>query len=286
MKKITFLLLLILSMVYSQENPKDIPAQEPKKETAEDDAEKKETEKEKSDSIFDFDTNVYEEKNAPKEKNEENRNSSMADLIFGKEDYSKKQVDPAFEERKKRKNSFQILGGGGVDRYELDIGRNKVGKAVYYRDFGELHRFGFGIRNTYTEIESRSKNFSLALLPFIYNDFQRNPSTINSLFFVSGIFNSTFQETINLAHISADYNFHIQKNKTFDPYLGVSLLAGICGSSCNSTAYELRFGMNFHIQNFFLSLEYSSLNSKLYSKLDGTFNLSTDSYLAGFGMKF
>ncbi|MDX1958695.1 MAG: hypothetical protein SFU98_08990 [Leptospiraceae bacterium] len=184
--------------------------------------------------------------------------------IFGQdssEETSKTEstTKPVTEEFKKWYISLQ--GSGGNVTAPVEKGTAASGKFGFeYRPIPYIG-FGMGLSNNNLTLKSSEDLTSLLLLPILFSTPSSSSSSSSSstlnLIFLLPLLTSNQSTNFSYNTLNLDFNFHMNKDRLFDPYIGIGLIGGSCAgaSACTISGGEGRLGLQLNFGTFFTYLQ-------------------------------
>lgn len=150
-------------------------------------------------------------------------------------------------------NWYFYLGGGGgkADSFGISA-KTTSGQVGFEYRLNPYIGFGLGggMNNWAVKTETDRQGIFLA---FIASD----RSSVSSNLPVYFLITPTRYE-VKYNHYSANFNYHINGDKTFDPYIGIGVIGGSCTGSiggCTVLGAEGRLGLQINFTRFFVYLQ-------------------------------
>lgn len=179
-------------------------------------------------------------------------------------------------------------GSKGISYNETDRGPITSYKIGYKERVYSYFTAGFGLNHGNLFLQSRVKDFSSNLTLALGTLLPSNDSLEYRVFMLTAAYDASYKDHYAYGALSGDLNFHPNQNKQFDPFIGISVLAGSCGNEfrCTLSGYELRAGLQFNLTDFFIFFQTSSQNLYLSNTYYGTVQINNTLPTFGFGTKF
>jgi hypothetical protein len=111
---------------------------------------------------------------------------------------------------------------------------------------------GFGINGNNSTFTEKPRAIDV-LQVLLYSGYIVNSGTITTLLpIINNLQPRTFN--INYTTASADFNFHFNGDRRFDPYIGMGLFGGTCsgGGRCNVGGGEVKLGLQINFETFYI----------------------------------
>ncbi len=125
-----------------------------------------------------------------------------------------------------------------------------------------------------------------------WNGINSNSQQTENLILLGYLVGNKFRDKegpqFNYRTVSLDFNFHMNKDNTFDPYIGVSALAGRCGreSDCRVLGAEARLGLQVNFETFFTYIQAGTQTLKFQGEHGGSEKAQSIIGSLGVGVRF
>ncbi len=164
----------------------------------------------------------------------------------------------------RKKTYLYLQGGSGGAATQYENGIAKFGKFGFLYRVSPFFGLGFSVGNNSLDLKSKDTSSSLAianLLLSAYNASGTSPvdqilfakllDSPNAFFYLS----NSFYYSYNTAQL--DFNFHFNREKFFDPYIGFGIIGGSCSGKypCSVRGGELKLGTQLNFESFFIFIQ-------------------------------
>jgi len=159
-----------------------------------------------------------------------------------------------------------LNGGAGNTNTQVEKGTVSNGKLGFeYRPIPYIG-LGMGIAGSNLAVKEKQSTADL-LFPFILlSGSSSSSSSFLTTLILLDMLSSGGTAKLSYNTLNLDFNFHMNQDKTFDPYIGIGVIGGSCTGSatCTVTGGEGRLGIQFNFNTFFFFLQgqYQSLSFK------------------------
>ncbi|HMY67796.1 MAG TPA: hypothetical protein PK453_20015 [Leptospiraceae bacterium] len=161
-----------------------------------------------------------------------------------------------------------LNGGAGNTNTQYEKGTVSNGKLGFeYRPIPYIG-LGMGIAGSNLAVKEKQSSADL-LLPLLLLSGSSSSSSSSSFLttiILLDMLSSGGTSKLSYNTLNLDFNFHMNQDKTFDPYIGIGVIGGSCtgAATCTVTGGEGRLGVQFNFSTFFFFLQgqYQSLSFK------------------------
>lgn len=236
-----------------------------------------------------FAQETKESQNTKSETLEEKQIREYRELIEGK------RTDSG-EEKEKRK-TYYLYSHGNTGIADTEYEKGKIQSIKIGLEYRPNPFFGIGLGASNNNLSLTSKdNSSGAILayllltaPIVNRSSTMSDQTVmaNRLLLAAFLFQpSNYNYRYNALHL--DFNFHLNKDNFFDPYIGIGAIAGICGSSspCSISGGELKLGTQLNFETFFTFFQVQGQVITIKESGIGSFQSQNKIASIGIGARF
>jgi hypothetical protein len=207
-----------------------------------------------------------------------------------------------FKERQKKESEenekkiyIYFQGSRGNSETEFERGKISSPKLGFEYRLNPMFGIGLGLSNNILKLESKDTSsgpllgYLLLTAPITNRTAGISDERIMAnRTILAALLSAPIAYNYRYTSMHLDFNFHFNRAKFFDPYLGIGFIAGTCGISypCTVTGGELKAGTQFNFETFFTYFQVQGQMIRIKEPGIGTFPTQNLIGSLGIGVRF